>query len=152
MKVVEGNLLNAFDEGIPVIAHQVNCKGKMGAGLARQIKSNHPKAFRHYKKRCDVRGSDNLGRCQLVEVRTGRYIANLFGQDNYGGNAQQTVYRKLGEALGGLNYQCHKQGIEKVALPYGIGCGLAGGDWGVVEEIIKAKLTDVNVVLYKYDG
>ena len=41
-----------------------------------------------------------------------------------------------------------------VAIPYNIGCGLAGGDWNVVYEIIYKlfKNTDINCVLYKFQG
>ena len=41
-----------------------------------------------------------------------------------------------------------------VAIPYNIGCGLAGGDWNIVYEIISKlfKNTDINCVLYKFQG
>ncbi|WP_223260709.1 hypothetical protein [Bacillus sp. LNXM65] len=39
IKTVDGNILEASED---IICHQVNCKGVMGAGLAKQIKSKYP--------------------------------------------------------------------------------------------------------------
>lgn len=36
IKTIEGNILDAEED---IICHQVNCKGVMGAGLAKQSKS-----------------------------------------------------------------------------------------------------------------
>jgi hypothetical protein len=33
------------------------------------------------------------------------------------------------------------KGLTTLALPYGLGCGLAGGDWKVVYEIIRDVFT-----------
>lgn len=38
---------------------------------------------------------------------------------------------------------------KTIALPYGIGCGLAGGSWDVVYKIIDETFDDYNVTLYK---
>lgn len=48
-----------------------------------------------------------------------------------------------------------EKGVRSVALPWGIGCGLAGGDWVVYEGIIKEwakKNEDVEVAVYKLEG
>lgn len=37
---------------------------------------------------------------------------------------------------------------KSVAFPYGIGCGLAGGDWSTVEKLIVQNLPDCNVKVY----
>ena len=37
---------------------------------------------------------------------------------------------------------------KSVAFPHGIGCGLAGGDWGTVEKMIIRNLPDCNVKVY----
>lgn len=42
MIVLEGNLLDA---PFQFIAHQVNCRGVMGAGLAKQIKQKYPRGL-----------------------------------------------------------------------------------------------------------
>jgi len=48
-----------------------------------------------------------------------------------------------------------EHGLKSVALPWGIGCGLAGGDWGSYEEVIREwarGMEGVEVVLYKLEG
>lgn len=44
-QIVHGNLLD-IESGI--IAHQVNCKGVMGAGLAKQIRLKYPIVYQAY--------------------------------------------------------------------------------------------------------
>lgn len=36
-----------------------------------------------------------------------------------------------------------------IAMPYGIGCGIANGDWNIVCKIIEEIFSDYNVTLYK---
>ena len=40
-----------------------------------------------------------------------------------------------------------KLGLDEIAMPYQIGCGLAGGNWKKYEDMINNMST--NVVLYK---
>lgn len=51
IKERKGNLLQ---EDTPMIAHQVNCQGVMGAGIARQIRKNLLTAgqYREYQQLC----------------------------------------------------------------------------------------------------
>ena len=44
-----GNLLNAPQK---VIAHQVNCQGKMGSGVAKVIRDKYPKVYETYLNTC----------------------------------------------------------------------------------------------------
>lgn len=39
-----------------------------------------------------------------------------------------------------------------IAIPYGIGCGIANGDWNEVYKIIEKIFEDYNVTLYKIGG
>ena len=50
IKFVNGNILTfpERDEDT-IICHQVNCKGVMGAGLAKQIRDKWPVVFDEYK-------------------------------------------------------------------------------------------------------
>ena len=38
-----------------------------------------------------------------------------------------------------------------IGFPYKIGCGLAGGDWNIVESIINEVFADYNVEIYIYE-
>lgn len=136
VKEFDGNIL---DSGADIICHQVNCQGAMGAGLAKQIRHRWPMVYKHYKNFCDINNPyDNLGNVQLVRVSDKQYIANIFGQLNYGRwNVRYTDYDALRK---GFDYLAQLQNKKKfrVAIPYGIGCGLAGGDWSVVRSDIDS--------------
>nr|WP_272509901.1 macro domain-containing protein [Paenibacillus chitinolyticus] len=132
-----------------IIGHQVNCMGVMGAGLAKLIKRDYPEAFKQYKLSCGNKG-ELLGRCQIVSTQCEKYIANLFGQYGYGVQKRHTDYIALRGALNELKSLAMKSN-QSIALPYNIGCGLAGGDWDIVEQIIEEVFIDYDATLYKFE-
>jgi hypothetical protein len=85
-----------------------------------------------------------LGECQLVEVGSDLWIANLIGQANTG-RGLQTDYESLKKAMSSLRMESKDLNLP-VYLPYGLGCGLAGGDWAIVSRIIEAELPEAIVV------
>lgn len=147
VRFIEGDIL---DFECDVICHQVNCQGVMGSGLASQIKNKYPNVFTEYKKLCKNKMNLNpLGCCQLVEVNSDKhkYVANLFGQDYYGRDGKQyTDYDALNRAFQTLKQECeglnslHQgkmyDGYVSIAFPYMLGCGLGGGDWNIVYDMI----------------
>ncbi|RAP14807.1 hypothetical protein HS9_00130 [Bacillus velezensis] len=40
---------------------------------------------------------------------------------------------------------------RSITLPYGIGCGLAGGNWNDVNKMIESIFEDYEVTIYKLD-
>lgn len=150
MKFVKGNILDA-KHGI--IAHQVNCRLVMASGLAKQIRKKYPIVYTEYR---NVMGSapfeTRLGKCQLVYVSPNFYVANLFGQLNYGRGKQHTDYNALALSLASLqqwrnNYYPDKNQMP-LYLPSYIGCGLGGGDWNIVKGIIENTVPDAYIVRY----
>src|SRR5699024_5323140 len=102
IKIVKGDVLKAEED---VIAHQVNCKGVMGSGLAKQIRNKYKGVYQKYKRECEEELSRSgkskflLGHTLNVEVGEGKYVANLFGQDGYGRDKKYTDYPSLKIAL-----------------------------------------------------
>lgn len=132
VKEVRGDLF-AYDA--KVRCHQVNCKGVMGAGLAKQVKEKYPEAYEQYKALCDQFGSSLLGHTQFVICHDGTVIANLFAQDGYGTDAVQTVMGALDDCLSQVANFCFRIDA-KPAFPKLMGCGLAGGNWDDVSKLI----------------
>lgn len=153
IRVVDGNILDTTKN---IICHQVNCKGVMGAGLAKQIKSKYPNVYHEYKQLCGNQNIKNklLGATQFVDVSTNKTIANLFGQDNYGVKTRHTDYEAMELCLKSLysvvNTDYSKYKDCSIAIPYGIGCGLAGGDWKIVKQMIDDILGECDVTIYKF--
>jgi hypothetical protein len=88
-----------------------------------------------------------LGDIQIVQVTPYLWVCNLAGQQYYGRNKEKcyTDYRALEHAFARLHQwqQCKNQ---PVYLPHGMGTGLTGGDWGLIEKIIEARLPDAIIV------
>ena len=146
---IEGDIFNSREN---IIAHQTNCKGVMGAGIAKSIKDKYPKVFYEYRDYCDVDDQLNiLGTVQIVEASKDRKIANVFGQYMYGRQTRQTNYDALRKALESLG-EYAKDNDLSIAIPYKIGCANAGGDWNTVEGIILDVINkyQVPIVLYKF--
>ncbi|HFK1435062.1 TPA: macro domain-containing protein [Bacillus cereus] len=150
IKVVEGDILQASED---VVGHQVNCQGVMGAGLAKQIRDKYPDVYNIYAKNCYKTHPMNLMGDILVIQIEGKYVANIFSQLNYGRKkgVRYTDYVALHTGLMHLREYAESRGLT-VALPYNIGCGLAGGDWDKVYTIIDRAFKDYDVTLYKFGG
>ena len=133
MKICYGDLL---DCDCDIIAHQVNCMGVMGAGLANQIRMTYPKVFEDYVNLCVSKGAKALFGT-ISYTKTPRYwVVNLFGQYNTGIYKRQTDYEKLGSALELLKEFALNNNLKTIGLPYNLGCGLAGGNWEIVQNMI----------------
>ena len=151
-----GDLLEA---NVDIIAHQVNCKGVMGAGLARQIREKYPEVYERYKDLCnrpEYRGGNSellLGKCQIIEVHQAskpKFVLNLFAQNDYGRQGVYTNYKAFASCMVLINNFCKTFDHRlTVGMPYGIGCGLAGGDLLKTLFIISQTITDADVELYK---
>lgn len=149
IEIIYGNLL---ESNAHYICHQVNCLGVMGAGVAKQIKAKYPQVFFEYQVLCD-RHKDNparlLGSAQIMRpspMTTEPLICNLFGQVGYGCRKQTDLpaLRKACERVASLA----REG-EAIAMPYRIGCGLAGGDWGEVMDMLTEVFKDRTLRLFK---
>jgi len=151
IKYTEGNLLDC-PCGINTIIHQANTHNTFGAGIARQIREKYPEAYRAdteaYSKEIDPR-NNLLGKFSFAEI--GRItIINLYGQKlipnpllgfNTDYNAVIAAFSKVREFL--------KNDVGNiVGIPYGMGCGLGGGDWIIYEAIIKSTFIDENYDVY----
>lgn len=146
-EIIHGDILDASAD---YICHQVNCRNAMGAGVAKALYTKWPEVKEEYHRFCKQIGDPQklLGRVQMVRVAAAdKTIVNIFGQLNYGREAGVTYtdYRALQSAFIKLNQLC----VGKcVAFPYGFGCGLAGGDWIIVESLMLRYLCDCNVTIY----
>lgn len=149
--IKEGNLLNATET---IIGHQVNCCGAAG-GLAALIFSAYPDAENDYYQIIDRvhdaggQGYGLLGMAQLTgRQHDGHIIANLFGQFYPGQDYRPEDLRRALYQLAGL-----ARALEaSVALPYKLSCGICGGDWTEVQQIIERTMEGVGCAIYRRKG
>ena len=136
-----------------IIFHQANCFSTFGAGLAKQIKEKYPAAF-EADKSSPLSPEEKLGKYTSAIVQKGNKdfkIANLYGQFRYGRDQQYTNYKALYSALTSfLKDEGSLEGL-KLGVPFGLGAGLAGGDWLEVKRILEVACHDFHVSIYMYE-
>jgi O-acetyl-ADP-ribose deacetylase (regulator of RNase III) len=134
VKVEKGNILDV-ESGI--ICHQVNCQGKMGAGLAKGIRNRFPLVYKEYIQEYNTNGIE-LGMVYITRIDNKLRVANLAAQDRYGKRGRYTDYKAFRKCLKHLTKYVKCEGIEKVYFPYKIGCGYGGGgDWNIIKAMIE---------------
>lgn len=156
-----GNILTSDAD---VIAHQVNCKGVMGSGVAKQIVDAYPSIVFDYIMVCKTKDDKCLGCILYSYPKENRniIIANLFGQYSYGYKNQiytdiealekcfislVNIRQQIPSSIGGKD-------IIKIAIPYKIGCCRGGEDWDKVYNIIDKLFRDnkdIELQIWKYD-
>lgn len=131
------------------LIHQVNCQGAFGSGLAYSIAKHFPEAKEEYQNYVQYEGKGKHLLGNVLNTQCG--IWHLFGQLYYGRSGK--VY---------TDYTAVKKGLDKIAtvlggtnsvvgIPYKMSCGLAGGDWGIISNIIEDafRTTGCDIVIYK---
>ena len=128
-----------------IICQQVNCMGKMGAGLALAIRNKWPVVYQDYMK-AYKNGQLTPGYVILsaIDHHNRLYVASLCGQLHYGRDKQYTIYSAVEECLSKIA-TFNKENLS-VYIPYGMGCGLAGGSWSTVSDMISRILPNAIVV------
>lgn len=148
--IVEGDLLKA-KEGM--IVHQVNNCGKMGAGLAKQIRTTYPEHYNDYINMYNSFLKENPENTQ-IKALLGKHIdtkcdnliiRGIFAQDGYGRDKTYTSYEHLKICLQDIA----NSKVDTIYIPYELGCGLAGGDWRIVSKMILDILPNAIIVKLK---
>lgn len=142
MEIQKGNLLD-IQKGL--ICHQVNCRGKMGAGLAKGIKKKYPKVYKEYMKQYD-NGNLKLGTISIIPVSPKLTVINIAAQDKYGRDKRYTDYKALRKCLKEIKTFIDKWNLSEVYFPYKMGCNLGGGDWTIVKAIIEKQIPNAIIV------
>lgn len=162
MKYMLGDLLN-IESGI--IAHQTNMYGVMGAGIALLLSRKFSDLEPSYREYCEKK-SPNLGCVFCYMVNDQLAIANCFTQEDVCLKCSKgkildpnipiqdtslhpsTDYDSIERAFKTL-YKYYPD--KTVYIPFLYGCGIAGGDWSIVENIMKEYKGDLVVVCRPVD-
>lgn len=144
MNTVYGNLL---ETDVYLIAHQVNCLGIMGGGVARQIKEKWNYVYTEYRDYIESYKNHNNQKSPLgtacSSVVDNHLIINIFGQEDVSCNYCMTDYNAVRTAFEDFisEYRRSQRITDdtqiQIAIPYKFGCGLAGGDWNIMTELLE---------------
>lgn len=153
--IINGNILDSNED---FIAHQVNCKGVMGSGVALSIRSKYPNVYEQYRNMCSAYNNTKpiknklLGQTQYVwiynakEDGKARYCINMFSQDDFGRAGRvYTSTEAFKQCLLDINNKCSGYSI---AFPWKIGCVRGGGNWEEILALICDTLTDVKSITF----
>lgn len=158
---IDGDLLEAEEK---YIAQQCNCVTVTAHGLSKAIAARFPHGNVYGKRRKHSRNTaltpDEPGTVVVAEredqptllhmmaqwtpSKAGAY--NSFYPKTYVDTRQNRVLW-FSQCLKVLSDTVPKE--EVVAMPYGIGCGLAGGDWEVYKKMLQSCPTKIRLYRLK---
>lgn len=164
----KGDLLQS---NLRIIAHGVNCQGKMGAGIAKQIKEKYPNVYNDYTVFTEMHshvpglGAPNNLMGQIVITETSpqklnkgdlrSYILSAYTQETIGREfgKRYISYDAIDDAMASIGdwlewYEDKYKHRTAIGMPK-IGAGLGGGCWEVIEQIINNRLKDNQVYIYE---
>lgn len=176
LKFVTGDATSPIGEGIKIICHVCNDIGGWGSGFVLAISkkwSEPEKQYRvwfsnkmgvetdtvKYEKVSGFNSFSNernfhLGNVQFVKVADDIWVANMIAQ-----RSDKNHFVK--DSMPPIRYQSVSECLERVKnfaiknnatvhMPR-IGCGLAGGKWSTIEEIVLEQLCTQKVITTVYD-
>ena len=142
-----GDATSPIGEGQKIICHICNDIGAWGAGFVLAISKKWKEPEAMYRTLMHPR---TLGNVQMVRVTENITVANMIAQRDiqYDANGNPPIrYNAVRAALIIVN-EYALMNNSTLHMPR-IGCGLAGGKWDKIEEIINDVVT-VNVYVYDF--
>jgi len=151
---VRGDATQPAGSGPRLIPHVCNNIGGWGSGFVVAISrrwSMPEESYRWWHRA----GGATLGWVQPVMVEPDIWVVNMIGQEGVGRAPDGTPpirYDALRTCLGKVGRIARIKGAS-IHCPK-FGAGLAGGDWRVIEQLIREELVDegLDVTVYEFDG
>jgi hypothetical protein len=145
MKLIHGNILDAASG---TIVHQGNARGYMNSGVAKAIRDKWPVVFSDYstvilQDRDKATRAQYMGTYIVSDVADNLAVCTLIGQDTFGYDGlRYTSYDAIAKALSAMAEDPAIQGPFHFPL---LGSDRGGGNWFVIEEIIRQFFPDANI-------
>lgn len=124
-----------------IIPHGVNCRGRMGSGVAKVIRNKWPVVFDQYS--IIPTGPKSLGVAQLVPIKSNElYVVNCFTQVNYGADGRRYASLEAVATTLRSTFIWARDLNLPIYMPK-IGAGLGGLSWDEgVEPVITSLVTE----------
>lgn len=154
LKYVKGDATEPIGDGKKFIIHCCNDLGLWGAGFVLAISKKWKDPEIQYKSWFEnQKNKFKLGSIQIVPVDNDISVVNMIGQSGVRNKSNPTP----------IKYDAIRKCLKQVAIAAKFnkasvhapqfGSGLAGGDWGEIENIINEELIEKNidVTIYLFD-
>ena len=133
---------NLFNHEQQVIVHGCNAVGVMGSGFAKELRSKYPECYTKYHNFCNSykNTSELMGRVCYWHG-SNITIANCITQEKYGRDGNKYVsYDAINDSMKDIYIEFSDINPKPIISMPKIGAGLGGGDWSIIEPIIKLWL------------
>lgn len=147
-----GDATQPYGSANKIIVHICNDIGAWGKGFVLAISKRWKEPENLYRQWFKSKENFKLGQVQFVKVEQDIWVANLIGQHKIGYEPNGNPPIRYESISLGLEIICQfaLENNASVHMPR-IGCGLAGGQWEYIVEIIQDKLTTREVCVTVYD-
>ncbi len=144
-----------------IVPHVCNNINSFGAGFAGAVAKHYPSVKENYHLLGNSFLKNNLGYTQFVEVAKDKtyghklIFANMVAQNSIisKNNNRPLNYLALAKSMVNVNkyIKSNFDNDSKVQIHAPkFGCGLAGGNWNFIENLIEDIWTDIDVTIYTY--
>ena len=135
----------ALEGNFQLIAHGCNCFNTFGSGIAKEVRERLPEVYEADRK--TIKGDiSKLGNITYYDYDKFT-VLNCYIQYGTSCTTPQIDYEALTLCMRKINQQYPGRSI---GLPL-IGCGLAGGNWFIVEKMLKEELKDMDVTIVRFN-
>ena len=140
----QGNAAVFAADANVAIVHIVNDKARRWGprGFAREVRREYPSAYNDYARwKTENPKTTILGAVHMAGVEGhNRYVVSLVAQRGFGRSVGPRIqYGALDMALRKARSRLREAGVRMVQMPR-IGTGQAGGNWRVIEGLIRERL------------
>ncbi|MFL5612428.1 MAG: ImmA/IrrE family metallo-endopeptidase [Gemmatimonadaceae bacterium] len=153
LTVVKGNALQPRGAGQRFVVQVVNDRTPNwgGAGFAQAVRVAWPEVQADFKDWVEQRPKAlQLGNARIANLPGGISVASIIAQKSYGESASPRLrYAALRQGLETVAAVARKAGAT-VHMPR-IGTGHGGGDWRVIEDIVKSTVCDAGLTVTVYE-
>lgn len=143
---LKGDVLCPVGEGLKIIAHICNNRGGWGKGFVKAISEKWHEPEENYRSLEKY----ILGEVYFIQTETNIIVANMIAQNGYSTKKRPVAvdYDALEKCLKTLAKKAMELNAS-IHMPR-IGCGLAGGNWDIIEGIINKSFDKSSVYIYDF--
>lgn len=148
---VTGDATKPQGSGPKLILHICNDVGAWGAGFVLALSKRWPEPEDSYRAWFQSKKKFSVGNIQNVLVEPDLFVINMLSQRGLRCEGYTPMdYEALDCCLYKVAQLRSGPLVPSIHMPR-IGCGLAGGEWNLVEPIIENRLNKHNVTVYDFE-